>query len=418
MITENSGTAVRADETVFMSTAGLPRRFRSNFDFQLALALGSADHGGAAVGECYATAARIEDGDLAGWHRAWSETARRVQETGSRCLAEGHHVSAGEAFLRASTYWRAAGMFLGRADASRIPTWEKNRECFRTGLRLTGVPFEEVRVPYENGKFLPGYFLTPDGPSRPRATAVVIGGGDMTAEELYFFTAAAAVRRGYNAFVVELPGQRGAYYSDPDLTFRPDLDVQMGYVVDYALSRADVDPERLSLTGYSMGGLFVPRAVAREKRIKAAVASTLTPSFRPSILSLIGLKEDESYADIDDLDSRVDLSSPMASLLLGDVRERFGMLDRPLRDYLDYLGEFDIWGLEDQITCPLLNIGGAGEGSLASERRAFYERLSCVKAERFIAESEGGEAHCAANNRVLANQIEFDFLDDVFARNR
>ncbi|HEX6450498.1 MAG TPA: hypothetical protein VF060_13670 [Trebonia sp.] len=35
--------------------------------------------------------------------------------------------------------------------------------------------------------------------------------------------------------------------------------------------------------------------------------------------------------------------------------------------------------------------------------------------DRFIMESEGGEAHCAVNNRNLANQIEFDFLDDVFS---
>ncbi|WP_331769138.1 hypothetical protein OG948_35585 (plasmid) [Embleya sp. NBC_00888] len=234
----------------------------------------------------------------------------------------------------------------------------------------------------------------------------------------YFFTGAAAVQRGYNAFIVELPGQRGAYYSDPELTFRPDLDVQIGYVVDYALSRADVDPERLSLTGYSMGGPFVPRAVAHEKRIKAAVTSTLTPSFRPAILSLIGLGEHEFYADIDNLDSRVDMTSPMARLLLGDVRERFGMLDRPLKDYIDYLGESDIWGLEDQITCPLLNVGGAGEGSLASDGQKFYERLSRQKEERFIEESEGGEAHCAVNSRTLGNQIEFDFLDKVFAQRR
>jgi hypothetical protein len=416
MVTDNARATVQGDADVFMSTAGLPRRFGSNFDFQLALALGSADNGGAAVGECYATASKITDGDLAGWYDAWSETARRVEGIATESLAKGHEVSASEAYLRASTYWRAAGMFLERADDTRIPTWEKNRHCFRTGMTLSGIPFETVEVPYENGAVLPGYFVKPSGPVEQRATAIIIGGGDMTAEELYFFTGAAAVRRGYNAFIVELPGQRGAYYSNPELTFRPDLDVQIGYVVDHALSRTDVDPERLSLTGYSMGGLFVPRAVATEKRIKAVVTSTLTPSFRPAILNLIGIKENESYAEIDDLESRVDLSSPMARLLLGDVRERFGMLDRPIKDYIDYLGEFDIWGLEDKITCPLLNIGGAGEGSLASDGHTFYERLSCEKAERFIEEFEGGEAHCAVNNRGLANQIEFDFLDEVFAK--
>jgi len=93
------------------------------------------------------------------------------------------------------------------------------------------------------------------------------------------------------------------------------------------------------------------------------------------------------------------------------------MLDRPIKDYLDYLGEFDLWGLEDEITCPLLNVGGAGEGNMSSDAHRFYERLRGQKAERFIQEFEGGEAHCAVNNRSLANQIEFDFLDEVFAKN-
>jgi hypothetical protein len=418
MTTESPTPTFQQETTVFMSTAGMPGRFQSNFDFQLALALGSADHGGSAAGECFATISRIEDGDLEGWYNAWAETARRVEGIATECLAGGHQVSASEAFLRASTYWRSAGFFLERADETRIPTWKKNLHCFRSGMELSGILCETVEVPYENRKSLPGYFIRPSDSVEPRATAIIIGGGDMTAEELYFFTGAAAVQRGYNALLVELPGQRGAYYSDSDLTFRPDTHVQMRYIVDDVLSRATVDPERLSLTGYSMGGLFVPRAVAVEKRIKAAVTSSLTPSFLPSILSLIGLNPDEPYGEIADLESRVNESSPMARLLLGDVRERFGMLDRPIKDYLDYLGEFDLWGLEDEITCPLLTIGGAGEGNMSSDGHRFYERLRCQKAERFIQEFEGGEAHCAVNNRSLANQIEFDFLDEVFAKNK
>jgi hypothetical protein len=408
-------TTFKQETTVFMPTAGMPGRFDSNFDFQLAAALGSADNGGAASGECFATISDIADGDLGGWYSAWAETARRVEGIAAECLAGGHEVSAGEAFLRASTYWRTAGFFLERTDETRIPTWNKNRYCFRSGMRLAGIPAETVAVPFEHGKSLPGYFVKAGSTMRPSATAIIIGGGDMTAEELYFFTGAAAVRRGYNAFLVEIPGQRGAYYSDPELTFRPDTHVQMRYIVDYALSRADVDPRRLSLTGYSMGGLFVPRAVAYEKRITAAVTSSLTPSFLPSILSLIGLGTDQPYADLGDLESLVSLSSPMARLLLGDVRERFGMLGRPIKDYLDYLREFDLCGLEDKITCPLLNIGGAGEGDMSSDGHAFFERLTCEKRERYIREAEGGEAHCAVNNRSLANQIEFDFLDEIFA---
>jgi hypothetical protein len=413
--TEFANAQFRKEDAVFRSTAGMPNRFASNFDFQLAGILGAADAGGAAVGECYATISKVKDGDLLGWSEAWEETATRIEETASGCESEGHAISAAEAYLRASSYWRAAGFFLERADKNRIEFWNKSRHSFRSGARLAGIPCEAIDIPFEDGKSLPGYFLKASDTTEPIATAIIIGGGDTTAEELYFFTGAAALRRGYNALLIEIPGQRGAFYSDPDLTFRPDTDVQMRYVVDYALNRADVKPEHLSLTGYSMGGLFVPRAVAGEKRIKAAVASCLTPTFLPDIMRLIGLDPNEPYAGRTDLESLADQASPMARLLLGDIRERFGMLERPVRDYLDYLKEFDLWGLEDKITCPILNIGGEGEGTLTTGARKFYELLKGPKRDRFILASEGGEAHCAVNNRNLANQIEFDFLDDVFS---
>jgi hypothetical protein len=116
-------------------------------------------------------------------------------------------------------------------------------------------------------------------------------------------------------------------------------------------------------------------------------------------MSLLGLDPNEPYAGRTDLDSLADQASPMARLLLGD----------------DYLKEFDLWVLEDKITCPILNIGGEGEGNLFAESHRFYELLRGPKSERLIRQSEGGEAHTAVNNRNLANQIEFDLLDDIFS---
>jgi pimeloyl-ACP methyl ester carboxylesterase len=406
----------RNEDTVFRTTAGMPGRYDSNFDFQLAGILGTADAGGAAIGECYATISTVADGDVQGWADAWENTARRIQETATRVESEGHAISASEAYLRASTYWRAAAFFMERGNPNRVTFWNRQRECFRSSMRLAGVLCETVDIPFENEKSLPGYFIKVSATNEPRATSIILPGGDTTAEEHYLMSGKAAVARGYNVLLVEIPGQRGAYYSDPELTFRPDIDVQFGYIIDYVLSRDDVEPEHVALSGYSMGGLFAPRAAAGEKRIKAVVASCLTPSFVPDIMSLLGLDPHEPYAERADLDSLIDTASPMARLLLGDVRERFGMLDRPIRDYLDYLKEFDLWGLEDAITQPLLNIGGEGEGSMVALSDSFYQLLTGPKRGRLILETEGGEAHCAVNNRALANQIEYDFLDEVFSR--
>ena len=47
--------------------------------------------------------------------------------------------------------------------------------------------------------------------------------------------------------------------------FRPDWEKVITPVVDYALSRPEVDPKRIAIQGISQGGYWVPRAVAFEK---------------------------------------------------------------------------------------------------------------------------------------------------------
>jgi len=79
--------------------------------------------------------------------------------------------------------------------------------------KLMDLPFEAVSIPFENGALLNGYFLKADASDEPRPTLMSVGGGDSLAEELYFWGGgAAALQRGYNALLFEIPGQRGAMY--------------------------------------------------------------------------------------------------------------------------------------------------------------------------------------------------------------
>jgi pimeloyl-ACP methyl ester carboxylesterase len=250
----------------------------------------------------------------------------------------------------------------------------------------------------------------------PRPTVMILGGGDSTCEEMYDFGGgAAAVRRGYNALLWEGPGQVGAFAADKTLTYRPDYEVPTRYAVDYVLSRTDVDRKRLALAGNSMGGYFAPRAVAFEKRIAAVIANSLLPLFETSLLALLGLKD----ASSEDLESKVDLSDPLKKFLLTDVQERCGMAGKSLAAFLDNISRYTLAGLEGKITCPLLSVGGEGEGPSANAlAHEFFEKLSCPKTERVVTSAEGGEAHCQINNPSLKHQIEFDWLDDIFKKDK
>ena len=95
----------------FGATAGMPGRFKGNFDYQFVRTMGCVTYEGAALGECYETASRIEDEKEDSYTEAWRVTAERVEAIARKSLAGGHLVSAREAFLRASSYWREVGFY-------------------------------------------------------------------------------------------------------------------------------------------------------------------------------------------------------------------------------------------------------------------------------------------------------------------
>ena len=102
------------------------------FSFQMLRLMGSASVGQAEVGECLAAAYRIEEGDFQSWHDEWLKTARRVHSYADESLAGEHRVSAGEAYLRASNYYRAAEFYLhGDPSDPRIKELsDKSVSCF------------------------------------------------------------------------------------------------------------------------------------------------------------------------------------------------------------------------------------------------------------------------------------------------
>ncbi|WP_338460772.1 hypothetical protein [Synechococcus elongatus] len=91
------------------------------------------------------------------------------------CGAAGHDVSAREAYLRASNYYRTAYLFLYGAPpcSDLLQAFERESATFRKFALRADPPLEPVEIPYE-GTTLPGYFVRLHGvmaqpSSRPTA---------------------------------------------------------------------------------------------------------------------------------------------------------------------------------------------------------------------------------------------------------
>ena len=392
---------------VFSSGRSSTRYFKdSYFDYNFEKFLGLATYSGAEIAECFETAARIKDGDVESWTQAWTSTARRVEAYAENALKGNHTVSAREAWLRATTYYQAAFFFVEYKDPRKAELYQKHTGCFQSAGKLFDPPYETLAIPYE-GKSLFGYFLRCD--DKPRPTVLIQMGADGSSEQIYFSGGgAAALRRGYNALIFEGPGQTGTFMRNSSITYRHDWDVPVKAVVDYALTRPEVDPKRIALIAYSMGGYFGPQAVAFEKRIAACIASGLVPSMK----ALAGKR----LAHIRESNGNYNHAARWA---LFEHMPKYGF-NNDIND-LDKLEatweKFTLYGLEDKITCPLLVVQAAAEGEEQTRiAKAFFDKLSNSQNKfRLTTEDDAAEMHCQKGNAMLLHAIEFDWLDDVLA---
>src|SRR5260370_21174270 len=242
------------------------------FAFETVRTAGLALYGGADLGEVLGTASAITDGDEASWHRAWKATAQRLHDTGEKAQAAGHRVSAREALLRASNYYRTAADFLldePATDPEMMVLSAGQHDTFAAAAALFDTPVQAVSIPYE-GTTLPAYLFLVDGSGAARPTIVYNSGYDSTREESSFAIAAAALRRAYNVLAFAGPGQ-GAVLREQKLVMRPDWEAVITPVVDYALTRGEIAADKIVLFGYSLGGYLLARAAAFQHRVAALI---------------------------------------------------------------------------------------------------------------------------------------------------
>lgn len=378
------------------------------FDYNFSKFLGLATYSGAEIAECFETAARIEDGNIESWITAWLSTARRVEAYAENAIKGGHKISAKEAWLRATTYYQAALFFTLDTDPRKEQIYQKHTGCFQSAGKLFDPPLEVLSIPYE-GKSLFGYFLRVD--DKPRPTVLIQMGADGSSEQIYFSGGgAAALRRGYNALIFEGPGQTGTFMRDRSVVYRYDWEVPVRAVIDFALTKKEIDPEKIALIAYSLGGYFGPRAVAFEKRIAACIASGLVPDAstlaKPRADALRRMRD----AGITDYNHS-------QQYILFEHMPKYG-LNRGIDDFEEfekYWEKFKLYGLEDKITCPLLVVQAAAEGEFQAKlAKDFFDKLPNPKnVFRLTTEDDAAEMHCQKGNAMLLHAIEFDWLDDI-----
>ena len=382
-------------------------------DAQALRVAGSAVYGGADIAECRAACANVVGTDLASWFEAWTAAADAALAIAEREEAAGHLELARNAFLRASNYARNAGVMLLGApiDPRLAASQSRQTTTFRRFAALLERPPEVIEIPYA-GTTLPGYFFRA-GDGR-RATVILTGGYDGTAEELYLFNGAAALARGYNVLAFDGPGQ-GAALIERGLTMRADWESVIGPVIDHAVARADVDPARIALIGLSLGAHLAPRAASVDHRLAACIADCGSFDLFAAALDRMPGPLARAFA------RRSRLATAILRLVLDRLQRqptagwalRRGILVHgasDVMDYLEMLRPFTLAGRAQQIRCPTWVCSAEGDDISASAPR-LVDALTCDKTYVRFTAADGADDHCEVGARLLYHERSFGWLD-------
>ncbi|MER8028284.1 dipeptidyl aminopeptidase [Streptomyces bauhiniae] len=401
-------------------------RFSENdqFNFEILLALGSVWRQGADAGEVLSTAASVADDDGQAWFDAWLDLGRRVRVEAEECAAAGHLVSAREGWLRAAGYLGTAMVGVDAvpdAEKRAAEAFTEHRACLDRFLLALDPPAEPVSIPYE-GTTLPGYLISPPGTDEPLPTLIANNGSDGPLSATWTLLGAPAVERGYRVLLFDGPGQQSMLF-ERGVTFRPDWEHVITPVVDFLLARLDVDPRRIALAGISQAGYWVPRALAFEHRLAAAVADPGVVRVAESWWQHLGpdLRELWECGDRDAFDAIIGEALEQNPALAAMWRWRakpygvetpYDLLCEVSRyDLLTEVSRHDLTRVVDHITTPLLITDPEGEHFWPGASEQLYDALPGPKELVRFTEEEGAHLHCEPLGRALFEERVFDWLD-------
>jgi pimeloyl-ACP methyl ester carboxylesterase len=387
-----------------------------SFAFEFVRNLGFTYYGGADIGEMMATSERITEGDLESWFTEWDKLARRTLSRADASKADGHLVSAREGYLRASTYFRTAEFYLhgDHSDPRILSESKASQSAYNQAADLMGPTWERVEIPYE-GTTLPGYFYKVDDTGTPRPTIVFHGGYDSSVEELFYFGAAAAIRRGYNCLTWDGPGQ-GMPIREQKLPFRHDWENVVTPAVDYALTRPDVDGNNLVLIGMSLGGYLAARAAAFEHRFRAAILFDGLYSWHESLVAML---PPEAIAAIDAGDTAKGEAIILAGMekntsLRWAITQGVWSFGSPsISAFIEETKKYTLKDVIGQIQCPTMVMEADGDIFFKGQPQKVFDELNVPKVfARFTAE-DGAENHCQSGALAYKDEVVFNWIDDI-----
>jgi len=207
----------------------------------------------------------LKTNDRDEWAAEWSKLGSRA-ETDAEKLEKGSSdkKAVRELYMLAFNYFRIARYPCPISEATQT-AYESSLRAFRKAARYFDPPLEIVEVPYQ-GHTLIGYLQIPKGIKKP--PVIMSWGGVDGWKEDRTKVHPLMHEAGFAGFAIDMPGtgENTIKYTDPR------VDGSYSAMIDYLLTRDDIDATRLGVWGGSYGAYWAAKLAHTEaKRIKGAV---------------------------------------------------------------------------------------------------------------------------------------------------
>lgn len=359
---------------------------------------GMAPYGAVAMGEMDAVCERLKlrQSEPDAWREEWLAMSARLEKTGDVAAAAGHQMTAGDYYLCAGMYCFTAERFV-YPGAEKREIGRKAIELKQAGLLRRYPNIERVEVPFGD-KTLPALFMKAPGVSARAPTIVVFDGMDNCKEMSILFNGLEFARRGMHTLAIDGPGQ-GESLRLRELYARHDYEVAGSAAYDYVAQRADVDPAKVIVMGYSFGGYYASRVAAFEKRYAAGVAFAALHWDLHAWQKEVKRKQDANP-------SAVSQSTFHFQWIMGCLGDADAAIEKARK--------FSLVEVAPQITCPFLILHGQDDRvvPIASAHTLFAAVGSSDKHLKIFITEEGGAQHAQVDNRPVGVDYIADWIAD------
>jgi dienelactone hydrolase len=369
-----------------------------NYIWNLSLAI--AMESGATIGEIMDVVQPVKDAANDGpdkgtqvFMASWNAKAETLIELANEDEAQGRTYSAGAKLQRAALYLFNGERMLAHGAPGRTEAFAKAQSTFLKSMKLSGENCERVEISIEGGTMAALYTRARGEGRHP--VVVFCNGLDSNKELLYWTQLPKALaRRGISTLCVDQPGT-GETLRLQGLPATHASEQWASKAVDWLELQPETDVKRIGMTGISLGGHFVPRAVAYEPRFASGAV----------------WGANHNWAEVQQKRLRREGENPVPHYW-AHVMWVFGASD--MDDFLAKAEGMNLNGHMDRIKVPFLVTHGEQDRQIGLDyaHQAYEQLINSPKAElKIFTPREGGVEHVGADNMSFGR----DYIADWFA---